>query len=68
MTTQTTPRYGFSFSLMVAAMVAIAIASTVWAKGSSQPMMSDDTRIDVSTLMMNANTANMPVEYFADPF
>jgi len=68
MTTQTTPRYGFSMSLMVVALVALAIAGSVWAQGSTQPTMSGGTRMDVSALMMITNTADLPVEYFADPF
>lgn len=67
MTGQTTPRHGFSICMMVAALVAIAIASSVWAKGST-PVMSDDIGIDVTALMTGTNTANLPVEYFADPF
>jgi hypothetical protein len=68
MTAQTTPRYGFALTLMVAAMVAIAIAGSVWAKGSSQPMVSDDLGMDVGIMMAGIDTTKLPAEYFADPF
>ena len=68
MTAQTTSRYGFSLSLMVAALVAIAIAGSVWAKGSTQPMVSDDLWIDVGIMMAGVDTTKLPAEYFADPF
>ncbi len=68
MTSQTTPRYGFSFSLMVAAIVALAIASSVWARGASLPMTPDDVRIDVAVLMMNVDIANLPDLQVQEPF
>jgi hypothetical protein len=67
MTSQTTPRYGFSFFLMVAALVAIAVASSVWAKGTSVPMTPDNARIDVSMLMMSVDIANLPVLHVENP-
>ena len=68
MTAQKTPRYGFSLSLMVAAMVAIAIASSVWAKGAGQPMASDSTRIDVAVVMASVDVSNLPILEVEYPF
>ena len=67
MTSQTSPRYGFSLFLMVAAIVAIAVASSVWARGVSPSITPDDTRIDVSVLMMKVDTANLPVLQVEEP-
>ena len=68
MTSHTAPRYGFSLMLMVAALVALAIAGSVWAKGSSLPMVSDNPRIDVSAIMTSVDVANLPVLHVEHPF
>ena len=68
MTAQTTPRYGFSFSLMVAAIVSLAVATSIWTKGTGLAMVSDGGRIDVTTLMTNADTTNLPVLHVENPF
>jgi hypothetical protein len=68
MTSHKTPRYGFSFSVMVAVLVAIAIASSVLAKGAGQPTVSDGAMIDVSLLMTTVDTANLPVHHVEYPF
>jgi hypothetical protein len=68
MTAQKTPRYGFSLSLMVAALVAIAVAGSVWAKGEALPMASDSTRIDVAVIMVGVDVANLPILEVEHPF
>jgi hypothetical protein len=68
MTSHKTPRYGFSFSVMVAVMIAIAIAGSVLAKGANQPTVSEGSMIDVSFLMTTIDTANLPVHYVEYPF
>ncbi len=68
MTAHKTPRYGFSFSVMVAVMVAIAIAGSVLAKGAGQPTVSEGSMIDVSVLMDAVDTANLPVHHVEYPF
>jgi hypothetical protein len=68
MTAQTSPRYSFSFSLMVAAMVALAVAGSVWAKGTSQPMVSGNVGIDVSAMMTSTDTTALPVHHVEHPF
>lgn len=67
-TAQATPRYGFSFSLIVAAMVAIAVAGSVWAKGTGQPMVAEHVGIDVSAMMTSVDTAKLPVLTVEYPF
>lgn len=69
MTAQTILRYGFSVSLMVAAMVAIAIAGTAWAQGSSRPVtMPNSTKMDVEALVTGAYMADLPVGHVEFPF
>jgi hypothetical protein len=68
MTAQKMPRYGFSLSLMVAALVAIAIAGSVWAKGEAIPMTSDSTRIDVAVIMVGVDVSNLPILEVEYPF
>jgi len=68
MTSQTAPRYGFSFSLMVAAMVMVAITTSFWTKGTGLAMVSDGDRIDVTALMTNVDTTTLPVLHIESPF
>jgi hypothetical protein len=68
MTSPSTPRYGFSFSVMVAVMVALAIAGSVLAKGAGQPTVSKGSMIDVSVIMTAVDTATLPVHHVEYPF
>jgi hypothetical protein len=68
MTSSSTPRYGFSFSVIVAVLAALAIAGSVLAKSASQPTVSEGSMIDVSFLMNTVDTANLPVHHVEYPF
>lgn len=67
MTSQTNSRYGFTFALTLAVMVAVAVAGSVWAKGTGQQMGPEATRIDVATVMTSAAIASLPVLHIVDP-
>jgi len=68
MTAQTNFRYGFMVSMMIAAMVAIAIASTAWANGSSRAMTPTNTKMDVEALMSGAYMADLPIGHVEFPY
>jgi hypothetical protein len=67
MRTSSTPRYGLSFSLMVAALVALAILSSGWGKGGDQKV-ADAPGIDVPALTSKAAATNLPVLNVDQPF
>jgi hypothetical protein len=67
MRTSSTPRYGVSFSLMAAALVALAILSSVWGKGGNQ-QVAQSPGIDVPALTSKAATTDLPVLNVDQPF
>jgi hypothetical protein len=70
MTSPTNSRYGLTFVRAIAMTAAIAVAGSVWALGDGQQsaIATEEIRIDVSALHINADVANLPVVYYADPF
>jgi len=67
MTSQTTSRHSFSFSLMVAAIVVFAVMTSMWAKGSSLAMLSDGSRIDAMAMMTGVDMTTLPVLHVENP-
>jgi hypothetical protein len=68
MASRTPPQYGVTFSLVVAALVAIAVAGSVWGKSSGPSRAAETTGIDVHALTSRADTANLPVLIVDEPF
>jgi hypothetical protein len=67
MRTSSPPRYGVSFSLVVAALVALAILGSGWAKNNGQKT-AESPGIDVPALTSKANTTNLPELIVDQPF
>lgn len=64
MTLHTNSRFMLTF---VVAATAIAVAGSVWAMGSSQQSVTEETRIDVAAMMTGADIANLPILHIEDP-